>query len=177
MRRVLVIGTSGSGKSTLSRRLAAALAVPHVELDALNHGPDWVPRPEFAPDVDAATSAPAWVVDGNYSAVLDLVWSRADTVVWLDLPRWLVEWRLVRRTAGRLVLRRELWNGNRERWRDVPRADHPIRWSWRKHPVYRVRYAERFAAESPDRVCVRLVSPREAEAWCAAVARGGAGAP
>ncbi|CAO5238095.1 putative adenylate kinase [Frankia sp. AgKG'84/4] len=169
VRRVLVVGVSGSGKSTLARRLAAALAVPHVELDALHHGPGWVPRPAFAADVDAATSAPAWVVDGNYSAVQDLVWSRADAVVWLDPPRWLAEWRLIRRTAARLLLRRDLWNGNRERWRDVPRADHPIRWSWRKHAVYRARYAERFATETRERVRVRLRSRSEVEAWFASV--------
>ncbi|SNQ50112.1 putative adenylate kinase [Frankia canadensis] len=167
MVRILVVGASGSGKTTLARRLAAEMAVPHIELDALQHGPGWTPRPTFVADVTAAVAAPAWVVDGNYSAVQELVWARADTVVWLDLPRWLVEWRVVRRTAGRLVLRRRLWNGNRERWRDVPRADHPIRWSWRKHAEYRVRYAERFATEPAERACVRLRGRAEVAAWSA----------
>lgn len=176
MARILVVGASGSGKSTLARRVAAELAIPHIELDALHHGPGWAPRPSFAADVAAAVSASGWVVDGNYSQVQPLIWERADTVVWLDLPRWLVEWRLVRRTAGRLVLRTPLWNGNRERWRDVPRADHPIRWSWRKHAEYRVRYAERFAAEKPDRTCVRLVSRAAVAAWSPGPARTGSAA-
>ena len=30
-----------SGKTSLARRLAAELNVPHVELDALHHGPNW----------------------------------------------------------------------------------------------------------------------------------------
>lgn len=144
MRRVLVVGASGSGKSTAARRIAGRLGVPHVELDALQHGPGWTQRATFVADVEAATGGPAWVVDGNYSAVRALLWSRADTVVWLDLPRWLVESRVVRRTLVRLVLRTPLWNGNRERWRTVLHASHPIRWSWGKHPEYRRRYGALF---------------------------------
>jgi adenylate kinase family enzyme len=38
---VLIAGTAGAGKSTLARRIAAALDIPHVEIDALFHGPQW----------------------------------------------------------------------------------------------------------------------------------------
>lgn len=146
MQRVVVVGASGSGKSTLARWLAARLRYALVELDALHHGAGWAPRPTFAADVDAVTSESTWIVDGNYAAVWDLVWSRADTVVWLDLPRWLVEWRVIRRSLGRWTTGAELWNGNREPsplgWLN---PEHPVRWSWMKHREYRVRYAARFA--------------------------------
>jgi adenylate kinase family enzyme len=146
MQRVLVVGASGSGKSVLAHSLAARLGAACVELDAIHHGPGWVPRPTFAQDVDAATRGSAWVVDGNYSAVRELLWLRADTVVWLDLPRWLVEWQVVRRSLARWIGRIELWNGNREPsplgWLD---PEHPVRWSWTKHGQYRVKYAARFA--------------------------------
>ena len=146
MRRVLVVGCCGSGKSSLSKALAARLGVPWIELDALHHGPAWEPRSTFAADVDTATQKESWIVDGNYSAVRELLWSRADTVIWLDLPLWLVEWRLVRRSTWRWLARVELWNGNREPgplgWTD---PEHPIRWAWKKHAEYRTRYAARFA--------------------------------
>jgi adenylate kinase family enzyme len=147
MQRVLVIGISGSGKTTVAGSLAARLRVPLVELDALQHGAGWATRPTFVEDVDAATRGSAWVVDGNYLAMVgDLLWSHADSVVWLDLPRWLVEWRVVRRSLVRWVRRTELWNGNREqsllRWLD---PEHPVRWAWMKHREYRVEYAARFA--------------------------------
>src|SRR5689334_10135352 len=131
MQRVLVIGASGSGKTTLARSLATQLRVPMVELDALHHGPNWGQSPTFLEDVDRATLEPAWVVDGNYAVVRELLWSRADTVVWLDLPRWVVEWQVVRRSLVRWVLRTELWKGNREQsplaWFD---PEHPVRWAW-----------------------------------------------
>lgn len=117
MARVAVIGNSGAGKTTFARELAARLAVPYVELDAIFHGPNWteLPPEEFRARVAAVVAGPAWVVDGNYSAVRPLVWARADTLVWLDLSRPLVTWRIVSRTVRRGIRRTELWNGNRER--------------------------------------------------------------
>lgn len=140
-----MVGNSGSGKTTVARRLARTLAVPHVELDALYHQPGWreLPEPEFRQAVATAVAGQGWVVDGNYSQVLDLVRARADTVVWLDLPRPVVMRQVVARTLARGLLRRELWNGNREslRWalsRDPYRSI--IAWSWTRHGVYRQRY-------------------------------------
>jgi adenylate kinase family enzyme len=116
VQRVLVVGTSGSGKSRLSRRLATRLDAPHVELDALRHQAGWVPMPaaEMRARVERLTAGDRWVVDGNYLDVQPVVLARADTVVWIDLPRWLVMTRLARRSLWRGVTRRELWNGNRE---------------------------------------------------------------
>jgi adenylate kinase family enzyme len=62
----------------------------------------------------AIEAAPAWVADGNYSAVRDILWSPADTIIWLDYPLWFTLWRLWRRTWQRVFSRAELWNGNRE---------------------------------------------------------------
>lgn len=146
MRRVSVVGNSGSGKTTIGRSLARRLAVPFVELDAVYWQPGWTPLPaeQFRSRVDALTAADGWVVDGNYSAVRDLVWGRADTVVWLDPPRWTVMRRVVGRTLWRTVTRRELWNANREPLSGLVRIDPDksiIRWAWTRHDVYRERYA------------------------------------
>jgi len=119
MRRVSVVGSSCSGKTTFARALARAIDVPCVEIDALNWEPGWtIVSPEaLRARVDEATSADAWVVDGSYGAVRDMVWSRADTVVWLDAPFWLILSRLWRRTLRRIRSGEELWNGNRETFR------------------------------------------------------------
>lgn len=123
MRRVAIIATaSGCGKSTVGRALAASLGVRYVELDAIHHQPGWteLDAAELRRRVEPIVAGDRWVIDGSYRGKLgDLVLEHADTVVWLDLPRrvWLP--RLLRRTFRRVVLREELWNGNRESLRGV----------------------------------------------------------
>lgn len=161
-----MIGQSSAGKSTAARLLAAHLQAPHVELDALFHGPGWTPCASFEADVDAATQGQSWVVDGNYPAVRELLWSRADTVVWLDLARSITTRRAVIRTGQRLLTRVELWNGNRERARTVLRASHPIRWTWQTHARHRAAYEERLADPRWAHLrVVRLRRPAEVLRW------------
>ncbi|ANI92844.1 Hypothetical protein BJL86_2077 [Dietzia timorensis] len=145
-RRVSVVGTSGVGKSTFARALAERLDVPHIELDELHWGPDWTaaPAPEFRAVVRARLDGPEWVIDGNYQSKLGrMVWEHADTVVWLDPPRWLTMWRLTRRTAGRVFGRQTLWNGNRESlavfkiWKG---EESVLWWSWVTFARNRERY-------------------------------------
>jgi adenylate kinase family enzyme len=94
-----------------------------VELDALNWGPNWTPFDDatFKERVAAATSGDQWVVDGNYSGrgAREIIWPRADTVVWLDLPLHVTLARLLRRSVGRIRSREELWSGNRETFRNT----------------------------------------------------------
>lgn len=147
MRRVSVVGNSGSGKSTVGRALAARLGVPFLELDSLRHQPGWVELPddEFAArTAEFVAGSSGWVVDGNYSVVREpVVWPAADTVVWLDLPRVAVTAQVVRRTVGRVILRKELWNGNREPLRNLWSRDPMtsiIVWSWTNHHRNLARY-------------------------------------
>ncbi|HSI36090.1 MAG: AAA family ATPase [Phycisphaerae bacterium] len=106
MRRILVIGPPGAGKSTLARRLGAALGLPVVHLDRYFWRPGWVMagREAFNRDVGRLLEADAWVIDGNYQRNLDLRLSRADTVVYLDLPRWRCLARVARRIFTCAVL-------------------------------------------------------------------------
>jgi adenylate kinase family enzyme len=165
------VGCSGSGKTTLARSLARALGVPHIELDAIFHQPGWTPLDDesFRARVGQAIDVPGWVVDGNYSVVRDVVWQRADTVVWFDLSYLVVMARTIRRTLRRVVTRQELWNGNKEPWSNLfswKPEQSIIAWSATRHKVYRQRYR---AAEHDPRWAgmdfVRLRTQREADAF------------
>ena len=145
VQRISVVGNSGSGKTTFARRVAAALDVPHLELDAVFHQPGWQPleTSEFRRIVSEFTAGRGWVVDGNYSKVRDIVWSRADTVIWVDPPRHRVMRQLLWRTLRRMATRAELWNGNREPWGNLFRLDPEqsiLAWAWTSHGRYRERY-------------------------------------
>jgi hypothetical protein len=113
-RRVLVAGASGSGKTTLAARVEAVLGLPHTELDALHHGPNWTPRPGFLADVTRLAAQPEWVCEWQSSSARDLLAARADLFAWLDLPRRTVMRQVVLRTLRRRWRQEVLWNGNVE---------------------------------------------------------------
>jgi adenylate kinase family enzyme len=177
---VSVVGNSGSGKSRLAARIAGRLDVPYVELDAIHHLPDWeeMPPDEFVARVSAVAATDAWVIDGNYREVVvdGPVWQRADTVVWLDLPRRTVMRQVTARTVRRLVSREELWNGNREPLRNLWSWDpykSIIRWSWTRHATYRERFGSAMVSPRFAHLdFVRLGSRTEVEGWLGRLGRG-----
>jgi adenylate kinase family enzyme len=172
-RRVNVVGTSAAGKTTFAKALAARLGVPSVELDALHWETGWTEAPTavLRQRVTEASAGDAWVVDGNYSAVRDIVWGRAEAVVWLDFPLRTVLWRYASRTRRRLRTGEELWpgTGNRERLSmHLLSRDSLLWWILSTYRRRRREYPGLLAAR-PQLVTVRLRSAREADAWLAAL--------
>jgi adenylate kinase family enzyme len=169
VRRVAVMGGSCVGKTTVSRRLAAALGVPHIELDALHHDPGWreASAELFQARVRAAFDAApdGWVADGNYRAKLGpLVLEQADTAVILEPPFHLTFGRSLRRTLGRTITREELWNGNREQIRHLFTRYWIPWWVLRTHRHYGREIPQR-VAEHPHLDVVHLRSDAEVERW------------
>ncbi len=173
--RISVVGNSGSGKTTLAAALSAVLDIPHLELDSVFHQPGWVPLDdeEFRRRAAEFAAGERWVTDGNYSRVQDLIWARADTVVWVDPPRSRVMRRVIWRTLRRAVLRSELWNGNREPWANFLRADPEqsvIAWAWTRHHPTRRRYERAMTDPANAHLTfIRLRTPGEVTAFIARV--------
>jgi len=171
MERVAVIGVTGAGKTTFAAALAAKLAAPHIELDALHWEPNWTMAEldVFRARVARAVDGQRWVADGNYSKVRDLVWDRADTVVWLDYPFALTFLRLLRRTLRRVGTGQELWNGNRERFREQFLSRESLFvWVIKTYPRYRASFPAELASDRYQHLQVaRLRTPGAAERWLA----------
>jgi adenylate kinase family enzyme len=164
--RILVAGPSGSGKTSLCAKVARAWDLPQVEMDALHHGPNWVPRPEFEDDVHAFVRQPRWVTEWQYTGKLgSLLADHADLVLWLDHPRRLVMRQVVVRTLRRRLLREPLWNGNTEGPLRTIFTDpgHIIRWAWRTHGRPREKVRQLLAER--DTTVVRLAGSRQRNAW------------
>lgn len=148
--RFNVVGSSGSGKSTTGRLIAEVLGLPYVEIDEVFWRPNWTESPddEFYTALREALSGDAWVVDGNYSRTVPIKWERAQVVVWLDLPYWLILYQVIARTLKRSISGEELWAGNRESLRKAFfDKDSIILWSLTHLSAVRRGYTK--AAEDP----------------------------
>jgi adenylate kinase family enzyme len=108
MKRIIIIGSSGSGKSTLANQLGATLDLPVIHLDKHFWHPGWVgTEPHvWQEKVRQFAAKESWIIDGNYRSTLHIRLETADTVVFLDLPRWLCTWRATKR-------RFQYWNRQR----------------------------------------------------------------
>jgi adenylate kinase family enzyme len=170
---IAVVGTAGSGKTTLAAQLARLLNVRHVELDALHWGADWAEPPldVFRARVADALNVDAWVVDGNYSKVRDMIWERADTVVWLDYSLPVILVRLAKRTFHRTATGEELWNGNRETFRRALLSrDSILMWALKTYRRRRREYPLLFGKpEYRHLTIIHLASPGAADRWLAQI--------
>lgn len=131
--------------------------------------------PVFRSRVTSVVAGDGWIVDGGYSAVRDLIWSRADTVVWLDYPLTVVLPRLLRRIVARIRDGSELWpgTGDRETIRNQVFSRDPLLWfAIRTHRGRRRRITEMLARPEHAHLAVRRFrEPREAARWLEAQGR------
>jgi adenylate kinase family enzyme len=114
--RAVIIGTSCSGKTTFAGKLSQLMGINHIELDQLYWEPNWKERPneEFRDLVRDAVRPESWVVDGNYSVVRDIVWPRANIIIWLNYSFPIVLYRSIKRSFVRAATKERLFAGNVE---------------------------------------------------------------
>ena len=174
-KRIVVIGTTSSGKSTLAKQLADKFGLDFIELDALHWEPNWTEASDdvFRARVDEATRSECWVVAGNYHVVRDLIWPRAEVVIWLDYPLWTIFWQLTRRTFTRWWSRELLWGTNYENlwmhfklWSDESLYHWLFKTYWRRKREYLILFSQ---LEHVHLKIIHLKSPKEAEKWLEAV--------
>ena len=95
----MIIGPGGAGKSTLANQLGELLDIKVLHLDQLYWQPGWVemPKAEWLKTVEELLRRDAWIMDGNYSGTLAIRFQSCDTVVFMDFPRVLCLWRVLKR--------------------------------------------------------------------------------
>ncbi len=103
-RRIIVMGPSNAGKSTLAMALSEKLDVKVIHLDQLRFQPntDWVFRPDadFRKLHDQAVAGESWIIEGNYSALLEARLARATGIILLSSNSVFRLFRYLKRTLG-----------------------------------------------------------------------------
>jgi adenylate kinase family enzyme len=175
--RLVVVGVTSSGKSTLAETLARRFDLNYIELDALNWEPNWqsAPLEIFRARVEKATEADQWIAAGNYHVVRDLIWHKAEVVIWLDYPLRTVLCQLTRRTFKRWWTQELLWGMNRE-----PLWVHFKLWStdslyhWLFKTYWRRKREIPMLLSQPEHQhlkLIRLKHPAETKEWLEGLAR------
>ena len=167
-RRIAIIGSGGAGKSTFARELAAKLDIPVVHLDSIFWRPGWVERPqdEWRARQEELVREASWIIDGTHAPTLDVRLAAANTVVLLDLNRFVCTWRVIKR---------------RIRYRRIPRLDRApgchehldwkfVRWVWTYPSEGRPKALAAIADHAPDAEVIRLRSRRAVKRFLADVA-------
>ena len=159
MNKVVVIGSGGSGKSTFSRQLSDRTGLPVYHLDALNWRPGWVatPKEEWDALMKQLVGKDTWIIDGNYGRTMDMRLAAADTIIFLDMPRHLCVYRIIkRRMMYRGKTRPDLAEGCPERL-DLKF----VKWVWSYRQTSRPALLNKLSTLTGHKTIYILRSPRE----------------
>jgi adenylate kinase family enzyme len=142
VKRVMVVGGPGSGKSTLAVELGRRTGLPVRHMDLIHWHPGWVERDMAEKDrlTREVHAEDAWIFEGGHSRTYEDRASRADTLIWLDLPVALRLWRVLGRW----------W-----RWHGQTRPDLPANCPERIDPAF-IRFILRTRRSGPAKIA-RLI--------------------
>src|ERR1700684_1659738 len=89
--KIILLGSGGAGKSALAHTLGEVMNLPVYHLDALFWSEGWVQpdKEDWIKTQEKLCAQETWILDGNYGGTLDLRFAAADTIIFLDLSRWL----------------------------------------------------------------------------------------
>jgi hypothetical protein len=119
MKRVAVFGNAGGGKSTLAQRLAAVTRLPLYVVDRMQWraGGVAVPHDEYLRAHGDLLRQDEWIIDGF--GCVETAWqrfTRADTLVYVDLPLATHYWWVTKRFIKGLWKAPEGWPENSPLW-------------------------------------------------------------
>jgi len=173
--KINVVGTTASGKSTFARKLANAINVPFIEMDAVYWGPNWYEPPDaaFFKELGTALSSSSWVLDGNYSRTTHIKWREVDTVIWLDYSFPITIYQSLSRAIKRACYKTEIWpnTGNYETFGGIFSKNSIVWWCIRNYSKNRIRYKRIMCNPKYAHIeFVHLRSPRDAKEYILSLA-------
>jgi len=116
MNRIVLLGPGGSGKSVLAHKLGSLLKIPVKELDKVFWTKELKPmdKEKWEALLKTWVEEISWVIDGDLGDYegkgLEIRLEKADTVIFLDFPRWLCLWNSWHRSKEKLNYWVWVWN-------------------------------------------------------------------
>ena len=162
-----MIGSGGAGKSVFAVELGRRTGLPVIHLDREFWSPGWVPMEEdrWEARVRELVAQDRWIMDGNYGGTMGIRFERADTVIFLDLPRLVCLGSAIRRSLlYRGASRPDMTEGNRERLDPAF-----LKWIWNYPRTRRPGILRALRALPASVDVVRLTSRRAMREWLASV--------
>lgn len=161
MKKILVIGSSGAGKSTFAVRLGKAIGIEVIHLDKLHWKPNWTEpsKIDWRVTVENALMADSWIMDGNYSGTMEMRIAACDTVIFLDFPRLVCIYRILKRVAFyHREKRPDMAEGCNERfdWEF-------LKWVWNYPTRSKPKVEAMLEKNRNEKTVIRLKSKREVE--------------
>lgn len=97
----MIIGCAGSGKTTLAFKLQEKLNLPLIHLDQHYWKPNWQRSnlDDFSQVHDKLCWQDAWIMEGSYMKLVGRRAAHADVIIFLDMPRYLCLWRVIKRSV------------------------------------------------------------------------------
>lgn len=118
MKRIMIIGPGNAGKSTLAIKLGKSLNLPVYHLDKIFWLPNWVTidREKFIEEQSKITLMDQWIIEGDFKKTYEIRAKRADTIIYLNLPRRVIIPRFFKRVYKyRKQIRPDMTEGNKEK--------------------------------------------------------------
>ena len=171
MRRVAVFGNAGGGKSTLARRLAELTHLPLHPVDMMQWKADGaaVPHDAYLRAHADLLQQDAWIIDGF--GCIETAWqrfTRADTLVYVDLPLIMHYWWVTKRLIKALWKAPEGWPDDSPLWSSTLAGYRVIPLCHRKLTP---RYRQLVADAAGSKRVHHLRSPAEMTAFLKEVGR------
>ena len=167
-KKISIIGTSCSGKTYLGKLLSEQMGYPFLDIDDVYWLPGWTKaKPETVrKKIQQHVAQDAWVIVGNaHSDSQKLIWPHVDTLIWLDIPLYILLWRGIKRSLQNILLKRELCNGNFETVHKFFSKTSIVFWILQSFKKRKQAYGNIFKQKPYPCEYVHLRSSRDVEAF------------
>lgn len=165
-KKIAIIGSTASGKSTLARKLSQIYKVPHIELDQiLFENQKRKTDEEFRFAVEKLVEKSEWICDGVFYNLADIIWPKADVVIWLDIPLKTTYRQVLSRSLKRIVKRQSKPGGQRETLKTAFGRNGIVTKTPHIHRKITSNYEKLVPQYVSDNKLVRLKSRKEVNEW------------